>query len=35
MPRFVEYRGVRMVEGWPEKIVAAQTVRHVVIDGEV
>lgn len=22
--RFVEYRGVRMIEGWPEKIAAAQ-----------
>jgi len=26
MPRFVEYRGVRMIEGWPERIAEAQQV---------
>jgi len=31
--RFVEYRGVRMVEGWPERIQAAQRVTHLSIEG--
>jgi hypothetical protein len=31
--RFVEYRGVRMIQGWPERIQAAQTVRYLMIDG--
>lgn len=32
--RFVTYRGVRMVEGWPERIRRAQTLTHYRIDGE-
>jgi hypothetical protein len=31
--RFVEYRGVRMIEGWPERIQAAQNVPAVLVDG--
>lgn len=31
--RFVIYRGARMIEGWPEKIRAAQTVTHYDIGG--
>ncbi len=31
---YVEYRGVRMVEGWPDRIRAAQLVREVAISGE-
>ena len=27
VPRFVEYRGVRMVEGWPARITEAQTIQ--------
>jgi hypothetical protein len=32
--RFVEYRGVRMIEGWPARIQAAQTMPYLVIGGE-
>lgn len=32
-PRFVEYRGQRMIEGWPEKIQEAQTITHALING--
>ena|SRR5207244_645622 len=31
--RFVEYRGVRMVEGWPERIQHAQLLTLYHIDG--
>lgn len=31
--RFVEYRGVRMIEGWPEQIRAAQNITQVSIEG--
>lgn len=31
--RFVEYRGVRMVEGWPERIQAAQRIPQVRVNG--
>ena len=31
--RFVVYRGIRMIEGWPERIQAAQRVRQVMING--
>ena len=27
MARFIEYRGVRMVEGWPARITEAQSIR--------
>ena len=32
--QFVEYRGVRMIAGWPERIQAAQLVPTYVIEGE-
>jgi hypothetical protein len=31
--RFVEYRGFRMIEGWPERIQAAQLVPTYDIEG--
>ena len=31
--RFVEYRGVRMIEGWPERIREAQTITRLVANG--
>ena len=31
--RFVVYRGIRMVEGWPERIQAAQSHRELMIQG--
>lgn len=31
--RFVEYRGVRMIEGWPERIRAAQLEPHIPFRG--
>jgi len=31
--RFVVYRGVRMVEGWPERIQAAQLSPQVRVNG--
>jgi hypothetical protein len=31
--RFVEYRGVRMVEGWPERIQAGQAAPKLLIGG--
>jgi len=31
--RFVSRKGVRMIEGWPEKIEAAQTVTTYLIAG--
>jgi hypothetical protein len=31
--RFVSRKGVRMIEGWPERIEAAQTVVTYVISG--
>ena len=30
---FVEYRGVRMIQGWPAQIQAAQAIRSVEIGG--
>jgi len=30
---FVEYRGVRMIEGWPERIQEAQLHTHLTLDG--
>jgi hypothetical protein len=33
MVRRVTYNGVEMVEGWPERIIGAQTVREYVIKG--
>ncbi len=30
---FVVHRGVRMVEGWPERIIEAQTQDHYIVDG--
>jgi hypothetical protein len=36
MPEFIEYRGIRMVEGWPERIVAAQSqTTYLIKDEEV
>jgi hypothetical protein len=32
--RFVNFRGVRMAEDWPERIRRAQEQRHYRIDGE-
>jgi hypothetical protein len=32
--KFVIYNGVRMIEGWPEKIQEAQSHISVVIDGK-
>lgn len=32
--KFVEYQGVRMIEGWPERIQAAQLETKVTINGE-
>lgn len=32
-PEFVEYRGSRMIVGWPERIAAAQAVPVYVIEG--
>jgi hypothetical protein len=29
----VEYNGVMMVKGWPEKIIAAQKIKTLVING--
>ena len=34
MPEFVEYRGVKMIEGWPERIVEAQSETTYLIKGE-
>jgi hypothetical protein len=34
MPEFVVYRGIRMAEGWPEEIRAAQTKTTLVMDGQ-
>lgn len=34
MPEFVEYRGVKMIEGWPERIVEAQSQTTYLIKGE-
>jgi hypothetical protein len=31
--KYVEYRGTQVMEGWPEKIRAAQKKRSYVIDG--
>jgi len=31
---FVVYRGIQMIEGWPEQIEAAQKVTHYLIGGE-
>lgn len=33
--KFVVYRGTRMIEGWPERIQAAQEIPSVLIDGKV
>lgn len=33
--RFVEYRGVRMVEGWPERIQKAQLQTHLSLGNRV
>jgi hypothetical protein len=33
MPNFVQYRGVQMIEGWPERIVEAQSQTTYHIDG--
>lgn len=33
--KFVSYKGARVIEGWPEKIAAAQIERNYVIDGTV
>jgi hypothetical protein len=33
--RFVEYRGIRMIEGWPERIQAAQAMPRVLIRGQL
>jgi hypothetical protein len=30
---FVVYRGVRMIAGWPERIVAAQAIDRYTVDG--
>jgi hypothetical protein len=32
--RFVEYRGVRMIEGWPERIQQAQLQTHLTLSGQ-
>lgn len=32
-PKIILYRGVPMVEGWPEKIVAAQQVVFLTLEG--
>lgn len=32
--RFVNFRGKQVVEGWPEKLEAAQKSRHFLIDGK-
>jgi hypothetical protein len=32
---FVIHRGVRMIEGWPEKIREAQTITHYNIGGRL
>lgn len=32
--KFVVYNGVRMIEGWPEKIQAAQAETTYIIDGK-
>jgi len=33
--KFVSYKGARVIEGWPEKIAAAQVERNCVIKGTV
>lgn len=32
-PKRVLYRGVPMIEGWPEKIQAAQKISHYTLNG--
>jgi hypothetical protein len=34
MKRFVEYRGARMIEGWPERIQQAQLELNLTLDGK-
>ena len=33
--RFVVYQGVRMIEGWPERIKAAQRTPNLDVNGEI
>jgi len=33
-PKRILYRGVPMIEGWPERIQAAQLVQSLTLDGE-
>ena len=35
MTRLVEYRGVRVAEGWPEQMQEAQQKTHYRIEGEL
>jgi hypothetical protein len=34
MKQFVEYRGVRMIEGWPERIQQAQLESDLTLEGK-